>query len=287
MKLNARSFLRRVWGPALWLTLALTACTEEADLPGEPFRLSTQSLPEAVQGEAYREAVVASGGLRPVRFELSSGSLPPGIDLQNGLLVGAPETVGTFAFTVTASDANLASTFREYRLTVTDVPVPTLDVALPTTEIRGTVTVPVRLENARDVRGVRLRLTWPEGTASVQEDSVQAERSDAVLLTETQPGQLAADVAALGDPWSGDRTLLRFDVETSSAATVQMDVTAEILYGDRTEIVTRAVGTPPENDGDANEGDPEGDVTEDEANEEEAPGSETPSGDADTPEESP
>jgi hypothetical protein len=81
--------------------------------------------------------------------------------------------------------------------------------------------------------------------------------------------------------------ILRFDVETSSAATVQMDVTAEILYGDRTEIVTRAVGTPPENDGDANEGDPEGDVTEAEANEEEAPGSETPSGDADTPEESP
>lgn len=250
MMMRVTSILRRVWGLALGLALMLTACTEEANLPGEPFRLSTQSLPAAVQGEAYREAVVATGGLRPVRFELSAGGLPPGLDLQNGLLVGAPETVGTFAFTVTASDANLASTFREYRLTVTEVPIPTLTVALPTTEIRDAVTVPVRLENARDVRGVRLRLAWPEGNASVEEASVQADRSDAVLFAETQPGQLAADVAALGDPWSGDRTLLSFDVATAAATTVQMDVTAEILYGDRTEVITRSVGTAPEDEDD-------------------------------------
>ena len=233
---------------------ALVACTEEASLPGEPFRLSSESLPNAVQGEAYREAVVATGGLRPVRFELSAGALPPGLELQNGLLVGEPATVGTFAFTVTASDANLASTFREYRLTVTEVPVPTLDVGLPTTEVRERVTVPVQLKNARDVRGVRLRLTWDQGSASVAEDSVQPSRAGDALFVEVEAGRLAVDLAAVGTAWTGDRTLFEFDVETTSATTVGMEGTIEILYGERTEFVRRSFGTPPSsNAGDDND----------------------------------
>lgn len=242
---SLRTLLRAV-GFAWFAALLLTACTEEASLPGEPFRLSSESLPTAVQGETYREAVVATGGLRPVRFELSAGELPPGIELQNGLLIGEPSAVGSFAFTLTASDANLASTFREYRLTVTEVPVPTVEVGLPTTEVRGTVTVPVRLENARDVRGVRLRLTWSQDTASVPQDSVQASRASDALLSKSEAGALAVDIASVSTPWTGQRTLFEFDVETTTATTVGMEGTIEILYGDRTEFVRRSFGTPPQ-----------------------------------------
>ncbi|PXV59883.1 Putative Ig domain-containing protein [Dyella jiangningensis] len=59
-------------------------------------------------GVAYSQSIAsASGGKAPYTYALTTGSLPAGITLgSNGTLSGTPTAVGTFAFTVTATDSS-------------------------------------------------------------------------------------------------------------------------------------------------------------------------------------
>jgi hypothetical protein len=81
------------------------------DLACPSILVSPASLPSAQLGEAYAETVSASGGESPYAFNISAGSLPPGLLLTAGgpadaLLTGTPTTAGSYSFTVTAEDAN-------------------------------------------------------------------------------------------------------------------------------------------------------------------------------------
>ncbi len=63
------------------------------------------SLPEAYQGTAYAQTLNASGGAGPYTWVLTAGSLPSGITLDSsGNLTGTTTDLGTFSFTVTATD---------------------------------------------------------------------------------------------------------------------------------------------------------------------------------------
>lgn len=54
----------------------------------------------------YSASVVASGGLAPYSYAVSSGNTPPGITLgADGAINGAPTATGSFTFTVTATDS--------------------------------------------------------------------------------------------------------------------------------------------------------------------------------------
>nr|MBZ4194465.1 Ig domain-containing protein [Candidatus Contendobacter sp.] len=54
----------------------------------------------------YSGVVSASGGTAPYRFSVLAGKLPPGLTLNsNGSMSGSPTEVGTFPFTVQASDS--------------------------------------------------------------------------------------------------------------------------------------------------------------------------------------
>ncbi len=81
------------------------------DLACPTILVSPASLPAAQLGQAYAETVSASGGASPYTFNISAGSLPPGVILTAGgpsdaLLTGIPTTAGSYTFTVTATDAN-------------------------------------------------------------------------------------------------------------------------------------------------------------------------------------
>lgn len=81
------------------------------DLACPTILVSPASLPFAQLGEAYAQSVSASGGATPYVFNISAGSLPPGLMLSAGgpadaLLAGIPTTAGSYTFTVTAVDAN-------------------------------------------------------------------------------------------------------------------------------------------------------------------------------------
>ncbi|WP_295215675.1 putative Ig domain-containing protein [uncultured Brevundimonas sp.] len=69
--------------------------------------VDTTSLPAATVGGAYSQTLSASGGFAPYRFAVTAGALPAGLSLSSaGGLSGSPTQGGSFAFTVTATDAS-------------------------------------------------------------------------------------------------------------------------------------------------------------------------------------
>ena len=86
------------------------------------------TLPNPVVGVAYSQTMTAFGGEAPYTFEVTDGSLPPGIGLNptTGVLSGTPTQAGTFDFEITATDTNECPGTRAYTLTVNPGPIPTL-----------------------------------------------------------------------------------------------------------------------------------------------------------------
>jgi len=76
------------------------------NLPPAP-AITTLSLPADVEGTAYNQAVVATGGLAPLAYSVSVGSLPAGLSLNSstGAISGTPTGPnGTASFTVKVTD---------------------------------------------------------------------------------------------------------------------------------------------------------------------------------------
>lgn len=64
-------------------------------------------LPDETVGQPATGGVSASGGVPPVLFAVTGGSLPPGVSLDphSGQLSGAPTAAGDAAFEITATDS--------------------------------------------------------------------------------------------------------------------------------------------------------------------------------------
>jgi hypothetical protein len=71
------------------------------------FTITTSSVPSAVTSIPYSASLTASGGHPPYGWNVSSGSLPPGLQLSasTGKLAGLATRAGSFAFSVEATDA--------------------------------------------------------------------------------------------------------------------------------------------------------------------------------------
>ncbi len=77
------------------------------------------SLPDGPAATAYSLALGASGGEAPYAYEVTGGSLPPGLALSSGgTLSGTPTVTGTWNFTVTATDVNVCQGSQAYSLTI-------------------------------------------------------------------------------------------------------------------------------------------------------------------------
>lgn len=194
------------------LALLLAACSGDIDAPGEALRLLGGNLPEAFVGEAYSESLRPSGGLRPFAFEVSSGALPGGLALEQGVIRGTPDAAGSFTFTVTLSDANLSKTFLEHRLLVSEVPPPRLLITIPNTEIRSPVTVRVGVADARELQGLRTRLRWNSDLFELVPGSLRSVASGAVLFDGVGSDWLQVDLAWLARTQSGERQLFTFQL---------------------------------------------------------------------------
>jgi hypothetical protein len=85
--------------------------------------ISTDHLPDGVQGKPYRQNVVAQGGMPVYDWQVQTGVLPPGLTLNRftGSINGAAALAGTFAFTINVRDYDAASTgvSQKYQFTVT------------------------------------------------------------------------------------------------------------------------------------------------------------------------
>src|SRR5215469_2034086 len=74
-----------------------------------PLSVATTSLANAAQGTPYNAALQASGGVPPLTWSITSGSLAPGLTLapMTGQISGTPTTQGNFPFSVEVTDSAL------------------------------------------------------------------------------------------------------------------------------------------------------------------------------------
>lgn len=115
---------------------AFTLIVETDSIP----EITTDALPEAARGSAYRYQLEAIAGEGRLTWELIDGALPQGLSLQaDGQLVGTPEMEGSYSFTLKVSDADETPDIDTQIFTMS-VGAPTADTLL-VTRSPGPVTV--------------------------------------------------------------------------------------------------------------------------------------------------
>jgi len=81
--------------------------------------IRTTNLPKGYLRQPYLTRLEAGGGITPLRWEVSEGSLPAGIVLQSdGFLAGTPTESGEFRFTVTVADSGKPAYQRRQQLSL-------------------------------------------------------------------------------------------------------------------------------------------------------------------------
>jgi len=102
----------------LWSTVAAA----QADAGVQPLVIQTTSLPKAYIRQPYQARLEARGGVPPLKWELTDGSLPAGIVLHtDGELAGTPTETGEFRFTATVTDSGRPAYQRSQQLSLTVV----------------------------------------------------------------------------------------------------------------------------------------------------------------------
>jgi len=98
------------------------------------------TLPNGNVGTPYNQTVTGSGGAAPYTFALTSGALPSGLLLNaaSGAITGTPTTVGTFNFTITATDLNGCPGSRAYTIVIAAAGCPVITLS-PNTLPPGSV----------------------------------------------------------------------------------------------------------------------------------------------------
>ncbi|MDR1713763.1 MAG: putative Ig domain-containing protein, partial [Coriobacteriales bacterium] len=86
--------------------------------PTIPPVINTVSLPDGNYNDAYSQTLAYSGQ-QPIAWSIAKGSLPTGLSLNSatGIISGTPMTIGTFTFTVQATNL-VGSNQKEYSLTI-------------------------------------------------------------------------------------------------------------------------------------------------------------------------
>lgn len=105
-------------------TLAISAPT---------ITINPGTLPNGTFSVPYNHILTAVGGTAPYTYAVTAGALPTGVTLgTGGTISGTPTVAGTFAFTVTATDALHFTGTRAYTVNIVQRPDPSRDP-----EVRG------------------------------------------------------------------------------------------------------------------------------------------------------
>ena len=103
------------------LALVGSSPAQQGAATGEPIVLATTPLPKGFLRQPYHFKLEAQGGITPLRFEVTNGSPPEGIELApDGTLSGTPLEVDSFHFVVTVTDSGrpVAQKKKEFSLEV-------------------------------------------------------------------------------------------------------------------------------------------------------------------------
>lgn len=98
--------LRLAGSTLLALALLGSSAAQQGAATGEPIVLSTAPLPKAFLRQPYHFKLEAQGGITPLKWEVTNGSPPEGIELApDATLSGTPTEVDSFHFVVTVTDS--------------------------------------------------------------------------------------------------------------------------------------------------------------------------------------
>lgn len=86
--------------------------------------INPPTLPNVSPNQVVSQQLTAVGGVGIIRFAVSSGILPGGLSLSStGLISGIVTATGSYTFTISATDANGSTGFRQYTVVSTAVPI--------------------------------------------------------------------------------------------------------------------------------------------------------------------
>jgi len=87
---------------------------------GPLLTITTLSLPGGALTQPYSQTLATINGTAPFVWTVSSGTPPPGLQLNGltGAITGTPTSLGTFPFTVQVTDANSAIATRSFSITI-------------------------------------------------------------------------------------------------------------------------------------------------------------------------
>lgn len=107
-----------------------------------PLNLATNSLLDGIQNAAYTSSLTATGGMAPYTWSVTSGALPPGLNLSAaGVITGTPTATGVSSFTVQVADAESSPQKSTAQLSITIV----APLSITTTSVlNGTLNTPYR-----------------------------------------------------------------------------------------------------------------------------------------------
>jgi hypothetical protein len=241
------SIQRALFGWALVGILALAGCSDELAVPTEPLRMLRTDFPIAYIGEQYEAQLRPSGGLRPYRFRLQDGALPPGLELSAGGVRGTPTEVGSYSFSISVRDGNLSTTVQQLTLEVRPLPEPVVRLDAPGTELREPVTLTLRIEDARGWRGTRVALRYDASLFELAETPSSSHNSIALFSdSESEPGLLLLEMAALGGSRSGAFDLARITfAPLEPPARLSLSLTSATRYSGGEQLTVRQEGAPP------------------------------------------
>lgn len=88
------------------LLMSMIVTAQEATAPAAPLSIATITLSRAALRHEYSFRLQALGGVAPLHWEISEGTLPPGLTLEeDGVLEGIPTALGEYRFTVSVGDS--------------------------------------------------------------------------------------------------------------------------------------------------------------------------------------
>jgi hypothetical protein len=101
------------------LTKSASAAVTVDPATTQSLKITTSTLSEGQQGNAYSEVFSATGGTTPYVWSISAGTPPPGIAIHaNGDFTGIPTSVGTFGLTVKVTDSSAKTATGNFSVTV-------------------------------------------------------------------------------------------------------------------------------------------------------------------------
>jgi len=106
-----------------------------------PLTLLPEELPSGIENAPYSQTLTSDAQASD-QWEVTSGSLPPGLSLDTatGVLEGIPTTAGTYEFTVTATEFSLIPRTGQRGYLLTIIPELTLDATLTAARVNEAYT---------------------------------------------------------------------------------------------------------------------------------------------------